>query len=168
MNITDATAVLAVAMSGGALALEVRRWQESGPRLHLQIMGDASTFPVDDGERKLLLTVTNRGSAPTQITHFVVFAWSNPIKRILGKQGYVNGFVKGSPVSGLTHLPSRLDVGDRWMGIMIHASDTDAARAKGHLYVGVCASHSSRYFLKKVPRAPKIPEKEIETRERVY
>lgn len=155
VTVTDIVAVLALVISGGAFALEIRRWVESGPRLYLSIMADAVEFPEDDGKPKLALTVINRGSQPTEITHYIVFAFKTPLHRFLRKS-YISGIVKGrSNLDVHSQIPFKLDIAGRWLGMAYYSDDMVAAREKRQLYVGVVASHSSKNFLRRVPRAPK-------------
>src|SRR5690348_10077441 len=63
------------AVSACALVLEVRRWLTEGVRLTLSIVAEAKLFggPVKDDATYLVASVTNRGDAPTTITHMVLF-----------------------------------------------------------------------------------------------
>lgn len=69
MTGTDWIAVYAAIVAPGALALEVRRWFESGPRLTVQATPDM--VMIGNGRREdglLVVTAINRGDAPTTIT----------------------------------------------------------------------------------------------------
>lgn len=48
-------------------------------------------------------------------------------------------------------IPFKLDTNGRWMSMMTYNEKLSAARAKGHLYVGVVSSHSDGHFLINVP-----------------
>ena len=151
MTVTDWLAVIAIVVSAGAFALEVRRWVESGPRLNLRMMADAVEVPSIDDAPKLALFVTNRGSEPTTITHMVVYeyvSWLARLRRKCTFQAVVN-----------THnVPSEVGVNRQWMGQMRYNERLAAAREAGHLYVGVIASHSERTYLLKVPpHSPELP-----------
>lgn len=152
MSVSDWLAVIAIVVSAGALSLEVRRWVESRPRLHLRMMADAIEIPSDDDSPKLALFVTNRGSEPTTITHMIAFAYASRWGWLRGKptkQGVVN-----SP-----NVPAEVGINRQWMGKMLYTDDFVAARAKGLLYVGVIASHSNKNYLMKVPpRSPDLPK----------
>jgi hypothetical protein len=126
MGVSDWLAIIAIIVSVGALSLEVRRWVESGPRLHLHMMADAIEIPAGDKTPKLALFVTNRGSEPTTITHMVVFEYPSRWARLRQKstkQGVVN-----SP-----NVPAEVGVNRQWMGKMLYEDDFLAARAAGHL-----------------------------------
>jgi hypothetical protein len=160
-------ALFALLVAGGAFALELRRWVEGGPRLSLSIMADATMFPVDDGKRRMLLTVANIGGMPTQVTHMIAFAYptpfhrifATPLHRIFGWKPEFGGFINNPQAAPQFAVPYRLDIGDRWMGMMLWDDDLLKWRAQGHLYVGVHTSHSNKRFLKKVSRElPKLDE----------
>lgn len=155
MDFGNQIALVALLLSGFALALEVRRWVESGVHLNMSILADAVGIPEDDGQPKLAVTVTNRGTTPTTITHFMAFAYRSVIHRVL-KRSYFQGWIPSS------NLPSEVDVNGLWHGIMYYDADLSDARTKGHLYIGIASSHSNRTYLKRVPpRAAKVPKTEI-------
>jgi hypothetical protein len=74
-------------ISGGALfvavcafILELRRRFDEGVRLSVNIMPRAKLFGgVQDANTYLSVIVTNRGSAPTTITHFLLFYYPNQL-----------------------------------------------------------------------------------------
>ena len=154
MTVSDWIAVIALIVSSGALALEVRRWFENRPRLYLSVMGDAITFPEDDGQPKLALSVINRGTLPTTLTHMVAFSYPSLWRRFWRKPK-VTGLVNSD------HIPAELGVNKTWLGTMIYDDALAAARAKGLLYFGVVASHTRGEFLIRVPRKRELPDKEI-------
>jgi hypothetical protein len=152
MTTTDFIATLALVMSAGALALEVRRWFESSPRLILSVMADAAVFPsANDSQPMLALNVTNRGGAPTIITGFYVYFYPSLWKRLLRKPSF-RAAVNPYSNREVPALPANIGVNERWMGTLRYDDQTTAARQQGHLYVGIGASHSNRVLLKKVPR----------------
>ena len=146
MTVTDWTAIVALAFSAAALALEVRRWFESRPRLRLSVMGDALLMPGDDGKARSALFVVNRGSVPTVLNTMLVFrfktAWHRFRRRPLMAAVVLN---PGS------NLPYELGTNKSWTGMLEHTDETKEARALGQLYLGVAATHSSRQFFVRVP-----------------
>ena len=141
------------------MALEVRRWIESGVRLHLSVIADANEFPKDDGKEKLVLSVINRGSTPTTIRLFVAYAYKSLIHRVLNKS-YFEAFV-GNPT--VQPLPFELGTNKSWMGILNYTDKLKMARGKGQLLVGVACTHSGKIFLKRVPtQTAQLPSKEID------
>lgn len=150
MTITDWLAIIAIVVSAGALALEIRRWVESGPRLHLRLMADAVEFPATDDQPRLALFVTNRGSEPTTITHMVAFIYPSrwaKFRRKPASQFIVNPM----------NAQAEVGVNRQWMGKMLYGDVLSDARKAGQLYVGVIASHSEKTFLLRVPsRSPDL------------
>jgi len=158
MDLSDWFAGLALATSGAALGLELRRWFESKPRLRLSVMADAVITPGDDGKPKLVVTATNIGQYPTMITHLVVFGYETERKRKRNDPEF-RAFVPDPGRNlGLT-LPEELQPFKQWMGIAYYDRNISAYREAGLLYVGVSVSHRDEPYLIKV--SPK-PPKEIE------
>lgn len=166
MGTSEWIATLALIVSSGALFLELRRWYESGAKIHITIMADAMQFPVDapddDDRPKLLVRATNRGDVPTTLTLMVVYSYRNWLYRRLGKP-FRTAFVPqtigywGSP-----GLPAQVGVNETWHGVATYTETLTEHRRKGRLYAGVIASHSNRPFLVKVPpESPVLPEEKL-------
>lgn len=144
MTMTDFIATLALVIAAATFALQAKQWFDSGPRLHLSVMGDAVEFPVSDGRPKLALTVTNRGNEPTQLTHIIAFSYASRWKRFR-KKTYQTGIIQ-SPL-----IPAALEPKRYWIGMMNYDDNLRTTRAKGQLYVGVIATYRDREYLVQVP-----------------
>ena len=159
MDTSEWIATLALIVSSGALFLELRRWHESGAKLHLSVIADVPFFP---GKARLSLAVTNRGDAPTTITHMVAFFYRNWFMYLLDRHDEAFFVAQSAGSFGMSGAPARVSVNGVWHGTMPYTDRSQDARRKGRLYVGVVASHSSRRFLVKVPREPAaVPETEL-------
>lgn len=145
MTVTDWTAVVALAFSAAALALEVRRWFESRPRLLLSVMGDAIRVPGDDGIPRSALSVVNRGT-PTVLNLMLVYTFESRWRKWTGKPT-MTGVVAQPGVS----MPFELGTNKTWTGLMEHDAETQAARAQGQLYLGVSSTHTDKLYFAKVP-----------------
>lgn len=156
MTTSEWASILALAISGGALALNVRSWLASGPHLHLSVIGDAIEFPRGDGKPKLALFVTNRGDEPTTLTHMVAYIYSSRWRKFRHKKDFAA--IVNSPT-----IPFEIGINKTWSGLMLYGDKVDEARVVGSLYVGVISSHSNREFLVRVPPAQKrdIPKDSI-------
>jgi hypothetical protein len=83
---TIVVAAYAAIVATGALALEIRRWFESGPRLSIRVMPEAEMVPAIDSKNAtyLLAVATNRGNLPTTITNFALLdygSWRGHLRR---------------------------------------------------------------------------------------
>lgn len=155
-------AAYAAIVATAALILEVRRWIESGPRLNLHIMPEAEIngLPGTKGGTFLVATVTNRGNAPTTITHFALCDYGTRLRRIISKPIW-NGIVinpqpKGSPPI----IPTTLQPGERWMG-MAPYDDKGELKSKieaGQLHVMIYAGHADKPTSKRVKLRPRPPK----------
>jgi hypothetical protein len=143
--------VLALAISSGAFAIQLRNWLFSGPRLRLTVMADAISFPRQKNDAPhLALMVINRGDTPTVLTHMFGYVYKSRWSRWRGRKGVEFAWVVNSPT-----IPHELDVNRTWTGLMNYDQATSEGRAKGLLYVGVISAHSNREFLIRV--SPKKP-----------
>lgn len=168
MTINDWGVIIALVISSAALALELRRWAESKPKLKLSVMASMRTFPDDDGQKKLSLTVVNRGSMSTTITHMIGFTSPSKFHRHFGFQrGWwhkmfpkytATGLVGQHPLS--SPVPHEIGTNQSWRGVMVYDDETLEARKKGQLYVGVYASHTEKEYLIRVREPAEIREDE--------
>jgi hypothetical protein len=156
MTYSDWLAVIALIISSGGFAINLRNWFMSGPLLHLSIMADALSIPDDGKGPRIALIVINRGTTATMLTHMVFYGYSS----------WWAKWRKREVLTGLVNCPTIpfvLDVNKTWIGYMFHDAKTNQYRAKGQLYVGVISAHSNKNYLIKVP--PKsvkdVPTKEV-------
>jgi hypothetical protein len=144
MTTSEWLSTLALIISSGGFSLQARNWWLSGPRLHLSVMGEAIAIPNDGQGTRAALTVINRGTDPTMLTHMVVFTFESRWRRFRNKASKTG--VVNSP-----NIPAKLDVNATWMGQMFYTDDLRKAHAAGQLYIGLIASHSNKTFLVHVP-----------------
>lgn len=151
-------AILSAIISAGSLFLEIRRWFEAGPKIHISLIADALQFPEPvDPQPMLVITVTNRGDTPTTITHMIAFA-QHPTWQIWRRKPMMTGVVNTT----MQPIPFEVGVNKYWMGRLNYDAELRSYRANHQLYVGVICSHSRRNFLKRVPRAKRdIPTETV-------
>lgn len=150
----------ALAVSAGAFALEVRRWFDEGVKLSMSIMVAAKFFGggLEDKHTYLAVHLTNRGSAATTITHFVLYDYPSKLamripdwlgrwmKKQWPKTAVVNTGAPGDP------LPYVLQPGHTWAGYARHTPDLEQMIAGGRLHAGIIGSHSDKILFKRVRR----------------
>ncbi len=119
--LTIAVAAYAAVVASAALALEVRRWFESGARLKISCMPNAKTInvPGTEGAAFLIASVANRGNAPTTITHFALYEYKNWFDRLRSKPAWTAVIVNPAPPGALVGLPCVLQPGEVWTGIEV-------------------------------------------------
>jgi hypothetical protein len=115
--------------------------------------------PAFDEDNLILLTVTNRGDAPTVITNMVLFeirsSWQR--WRIRPAKSYVipNPQLKGYPCN----VPSDLEPSKRWTGAIRKREDLALNLHDGRHYTGIYASHRNRPYLMRIPKkVDKLPK----------
>jgi len=150
---TAIVAGYAAIVSTGALALEVRRWFESGPRLTLSIIATAKFFggPVQDDREFITARVTNRGALPTTITNYGLLEFRTPLHALLMKSAKA-AVVPDPSVGGAGRLPHVLQPGTEWTGAAVYDEGLLEWVATGRLYVAMYSSHRSRPLLRRVVR----------------
>lgn len=142
------------------LILEIKRWFNEGVRLFMSVMVDAELYGIHgaDQNKYIAITVTNRGSAPTTITHMVFYDFPNIFSILIPKRPRFI-FIKFKkywpetmivPNPGNQILPYVLDPGHNWHGMAVENTELENSIIHRRLYVGVIGSHSNRPFLKLV------------------
>ena len=151
-------AAYAAIVSTGVLALQIRRWLEAGPRLRITLIPDGMTIgagPDLDETDLIIVTVTDRGEAPTMITNLLVFEYVNRLQRMRrrSKRSMVitNPQLKGHP----PNTPSVLEPGRFWTGFIRQRGDIVKDLRTGNFYVGVSSTHFDRPLLRRVPKRRK-------------
>jgi hypothetical protein len=148
-----------------AFGLEVRRWFDEGVRLSLSVMPNAIIIGPHgrDRDKYLSVTVTNRGDAPTTITHMVLYNYPSRLarwvpqwlyrrtKRFNAETWVINAIGAPGPI------PYVLEPGRTWSGRASQTPDVERMIDGGRLYVGIISSHRKRTFFKRVKAAWKPP-----------
>ena len=160
MDWTIIVAAYAAIVATGALALEVRRWFESGPRLNIQVMPEMKTFnmPGTEDNTYLIADVANRGNSPTTITHFAMRDFGSWFGRLRSKAKWSGIVVRPYPAGAAPNIPAKLEPGERWSGMALHNDELRSAIDAGWLYVLIYASHSDKPIMQRVRVRAKPPE----------
>jgi hypothetical protein len=149
----------------GALFLEIRRWFETGPKLVIRLMPNATTFGHRAGaeENYCVVTVTNRGREATMITHLVLYEFPgllpNWLQRLMPnwvwrifKSPIKKYFGLNPQLGGYPALPSEIGPNQQWVGGFSKNQKFVSDFQTGKFYVGVIASHSNRTKFKRIPK----------------
>lgn len=145
----------------GVFLLELRRWFDEGVRLTMSVMVDAKFFGgvIQDDKAYLSITVTNRGSAATTITHMVLYDYPNRLSLFLSKcpRFVRRWFKKHQPQTFVVNTvqmppPYVLEPGRNWHGMAVHTPQLEQMIDAGRLFVGVIGSHSDKTFFPRVRR----------------
>jgi hypothetical protein len=151
-------AFLSMIISACSFVLEVRRWFDEGVKLSISIIAEAKKFGEvpPDPNTYVSVAVTNRGDAPTTITHLVVFIYPNKVA-VYTPYWLSRYFKQLQPETGLVAsagepgpIPYMLKPGTYWLGTMKHTPELKNAIAAGCTYIGIVSSHSDRTFFKRV------------------
>ena len=151
LTTTDATAIYAAIVATGALALEIRRWFESGPKLTLTLMPNAKLFGgIESDENEYLCArITNRGDRPTTITNFALHQYRSLIHRLLNR-AFRAAIVPRPQVVGGVALPHVLQPGTEWTGMAIYNAELIDWARTGELFVAIYSSGFRRPTKRKV------------------
>jgi hypothetical protein len=155
MKAETLVSIYAAIIGTSAFFLNLKSWWDSGVKLSLSIMADGMTIgagPAFDEQDLIILTVTNRGDAPTVITNMIVFEILSPLQRwrIRPAKSYVitNPQLKGYPLN----VPSDLEPSKRWTGAIRKRDDLGIDLHDGRHYTGVYTSSRDRPYLIRIPK----------------
>jgi hypothetical protein len=151
----------ALFVSACAFALELRRRLDEGVRLTITVMPDAKLFgrAGRDENTYLSVTVTNRGSAPTTITHMVLFNYPSRLALLLPRwltrwmksQRPQTFFIANTGTPG--PIPYLLEPGRNWFGMATYTAELEKMIDAGRLYVGIIGSHRDKTKFARVRRS---------------
>ena len=137
-------AIYAAIIGTSAFVLNLKSWWDSGVKLRLSIMADGVIIgagPQYDEPNLVILTVTNRGDAPTVITNMILFEFRSSLQRWRTRpsKSYVipNPQLKGYP----PNVPGDLEPSKRWTGVIRNRDDLGINLHDGRHYTGVYASN---------------------------
>lgn len=154
MSVADWIAIYAAIVATGALFLELRRWFESGPKLHMRATPNMMIFGNGTVEAKDLLrvTVTNRGDAPTTITNLCLLEYDSAWRRWRDKP--TRSFVVPHPqLPGYPPIvPHVLKIGEQWTGLAHDRSDVTGDIQSGTMYAAVYTTDRESPYLAHIPK----------------
>lgn len=148
-------ALYAAALSSLLAAFQIWQHLHSGVRLKLSVMANGVLIGGSKGEDEtdlVVLTVINRGTAPTQITNMVLLekerSWWKPW-RSETKRSFIipNPQPKGYP----SIIPFHLLPSKNWIGCFRRRDDIMSNVHLGRFYVGVHTTNRDRPYLIRVP-----------------
>ncbi len=151
-------AAYAAIVATAALALEIRRWLESGVRIALSTMPGAILVggALNQGQKRdryLGLTASNRGDVATTITHMVLFnygSWRNRLTR----NPIISAIVPEPTAHSGQPFPCFLEPGRYFHGLALYSPELESWIETGWLYVGVICTHDVDPILVRVKKTP--------------
>lgn len=144
----------AAIVATAAFVLNFRTWFEKRVRLNLSLMADAVLIGghgAEDERDLMAVTVINRGGQTTTLTNLVILRFDNAWKRWRVRPS--KSFVIPNPqIGGTGTLPSELDPGKKWTGIIRKRPDVISDSQDGTYYAGIYGSHRDRPHLVRIPK----------------
>jgi hypothetical protein len=148
-------AIYAAVIGTSAFMLNLKAWWDSGPKLRVSLISDGIIIgggPGVDETDLVIVTVINRGDAPTMVTNLCLFEmpswWRRWRFRPIKSYVIPNPQLKGYP----PNVPSDLEPAKKWTGALRQRPDVIPDMRTGSFYVGLYASHRDRPYLKRVPK----------------
>jgi hypothetical protein len=149
-----------------AFVLELRRWFDEGVKLSMSVMPEATIVGggVKDPKTYLAITVANRGTVATTITHMVLYNYPDRLSLFFSKLAPIlftrprflwRWFAKHGPqtfVVKAAQIPHVLEPGRTWQEMAVHTPEIEKMIADRRLFVGVIGSHDGKPFLRRVRR----------------
>jgi len=158
MNAADWIAIYAAIVATGALFLEIRRWFESGPQIHVRatpnmmVLGGSSP----EEERDLLMVhAYNRGDQPTTITNMVIFEYSSRWSRWRGRPKSTFLIPHPQLTGRPPIIPAELRPGGQWSGMARTRSEITGDLQSGCFWAGVVTTDRDRPYLARIPKRKK-------------
>ena len=156
---TIAVAIYAAIVATGALFLEIRRWVESAPRLHVTVSPNMQRLPLTDKKLYVMVFVSNRGSSPTTITNLGLKRYDNWWQRFRDKPSedmiVAHPIIQGTDAG---RTPHELAPGSQWVGAMNRDEKMEEWLNIGRFYVAVYATHREHPTVKRLPRPRQVPQ----------
>ena len=150
----DAAAIYAGIVATAALALEVRRWFESGPKLRLSVMQHARLTHDSSNSSYIALTAINIGEVPTTITHLTLQQFPSLWSYLRAKPSWT-ALVPKPNLDGMPPvIPKLINPGEQWTGLANRTEDLIEMSKKARLYIGVVHSFCSKPVLIKLDFKP--------------
>jgi hypothetical protein len=143
----DAATIYAGVVATAALALEVRRWVESGPRLRLSVMEHAVLTHDDSHHAYIAVTAINVGEVPTTITHMTIQRFPSLWAYLRSKPSWTALVPKPHLDNMPPVLPKLLNTGEQWLGLANRTEDLLEMSKRERLYIGVAHSFAKRPVL---------------------
>lgn len=154
MITNNLVATYAAIVATGALALEIRRWFETGPRIKVRVQPNM-VIAGDDNYKNVKLvvaTVRNRGSVATTITNIGLIKYPNRFYRWFRIRG-AHFVVPRPDLKGTgSTLPHFLESGTQWLGFIKKDGRDIPNFEDGTVVVGIYTSDRERPYKVCIPR----------------
>jgi hypothetical protein len=146
-------AAYAAALSTILAAVQLWQFCRSGVRLKLSVITDGVLVGTDGNDEKdlIVLTVINRGTAPTRITNMIVVvrrrSWRK-LWRLTTEKAFV--VLNPQPLNYPPIVPSDLQPSRNWIGCVRRREDLMPDICSGKYYVGIQTTHRDQPYLVRV------------------
>jgi hypothetical protein len=159
MDGQTAATLYAAIVATGALALEVRRWFESGPKIHVTASPDMiMIYGRKEVSGLLLVNVINRGHTPTTITHFAILEYPNALKRWRNDPAHSFLIPHPQPEGSPPSIPHVLEPGRQWTGVARPRPDVTGDIQTGTFWAAIYTTDRKRPYLAHIRRKTEAKE----------
>ena len=160
MTIDAATLVAfyAAIVATGALALEIRRWFETGPKI---VVRATPNMTMLDGREQtkgiLVVNVANRGDVPTTIKNFGILEYSGFWARWRDKCS--QSFIVPHPQAkgNAPIVPFVLKPGEQWMGMAHPRPEVTGDLETGTFWAAIYTSDRDKPYLGRIRKRQAVP-----------
>jgi hypothetical protein len=150
----------AAIIATGALALEIRRWFESGPKISVSVSPDMEMVGGIGSKVTgiLFVTAVNTGDTPTTITNLTIEERATLWGRMRRKK--TRSFILPDPrVNGAGHgLPYVLRPGEQWNGLGQDPKTVISDVRSGRFRACVYTSHRKRPYRARIAPEHALPK----------
>lgn len=160
-------AIYAAIVATGALALEVRRWFESGPKIcvkaspNMTLIGGGAKEATD----LLVVNVVNRGDMPTTITNFGLLDYPNLWARWRRRPARSFVIPHPQPKGHPPIVPQQLSPGQQWMGMASPSPEVVGDVQTGTMWAAIYTTDRDQPYMARIPK--RQPGKELKDAKKV-
>ena len=168
ISTTDLIAIIAVIMAAFSLALEIRRWWESGVKLKMTCVVDTIFKPniIEEPNNHIYIVVSNRGDTPTTLTGLTFIyhptIWNELrynfsmsfIRQMVPYSRFWKYFNNTLRAEAIPHRfkPYFLDTGTTWHDRIFQTEEFDKYLNEGRFWLLIHASHTDKPIKRRLIR----------------
>jgi len=153
MSASDIAAWYAAIIATAILIWDVIKFKKSGPQLRGEAHAGWESYGIAETEDDdlTIVKVTNTGDRPTTLTSWGLYWY--PAGASLNDSKSRKAFVIQGGLAGLGKIPTKLEPGDEWTGLIKENDEYENMFIEGTLLIGLGFSHTDEEFKIKVEKS---------------
>lgn len=137
MTIFDILAIVGASTGSIALLWDIIKWRLSKPKIKIYLnKGDGITSaevdPAYPGP-SIQVVASNEGERPVNVTHLYLVHYDNWLMKLINREDWRGYIANPKPMP----FPTRLEIGDYWVGYVKEEDKLKELSTKGMLFVKI-------------------------------